>query len=1213
MDNLFGMGIELTANSASAVQSIDAYNTALSQAKQKSQDFVSQSSELESAMSGLGTLATTMTGIGLSLTVAGDQALNAIGGFKEAAKSYESELATLKFVTQATGEEWDALTAKAEEAGMLTQFSPEEAVQGLYELKSAGLSTADAISALDATMDFSTMSNGAVQLDQSASLIASTMNKFNLSAENAYHIADVFSTATQESAYHAEDLASFINSIGAMPSTLGVSLEEIMGMGSLLMNIGQGSAQAGATVQGFGRQIKLLTAQIQSGGLSKKKASAMELLGIDLNTFWDEEGELRSMVDIFNEIVAGAGDLNSEQKSAALQTLFATQAGNLETAIEQAQQSYMTYNEAGELVVDENSQVKKSLDELIKKYQECDGVTAEGAEMMRQTAKGMEELANGAVQTLQIKLGEATPAFDKFFSTLKYKVSNALIQLIDNHPALAKFATTVVALGGGLMKIAGIGALAVAAVAGLALGALSLAKNLQAIKAGLVVLKGFALQGVGALSSLMATIAPLLVVAGLLYAAWKTDFAGLRTTVLGFVENVKTSFATAKNLTQMGIDDFLSETRRLEESGNWWDWLSLKIMDFMLFFQGIADAWADNTLSDEMFTKLEERGLLPFVEFVLDMKEVVLSVWEGIKEGFQDFSDTAQSALEAVGDAIGWLLEPLGDLLGVDLSGVGESLSKVFGGDGVDKEFWKSVGHFIGEAVGVVFSFMLAWKVVIPVISTVWKLISGIVSVVGKLFGVVKTVISFLINNPIVMVITGVITAIMSFVDMLKNGFSVVKEVIMLVGIALATVGAILLGVAALPAVIVGAIVAAVMTIVVVVKQHWEQIKAFFAKIGGWIKANVIDPVVQFFVGLWNSITEIVRNIVDGIVAFFTPIVEFIAGIVNVIVGIVRAVIAVIVGIVELLYIGICTVIYGLIQFFQMVWDGIVAIFNWVVNLLITIFTPVVQGIQFIWGVLVGFFQSLWAGIQAIFSAVVGFLSTLFAPVVQGIQSAWSVLTGFFSGLWNGIKGVFSTVASFFSGVFQSAYNAITSVFGGIASWFSNIWSGVVSGVKGFINSMVGAINTVIGGLNKLSFTVPDWVPGLGGKQFGFNIPTVPTLAVGTDNWQGGVAQISEKGGEIVDLPAGSRVYPNDETVQKSYQDGANSVANALIAKIDQLLTVLASMGGTSGGGSNVYFEAGSIVAQVEGSSVDDLENLVDKIMEIIKRKQELEGIRNFA
>lgn len=74
----------------------------------------------------------------------------------------------------------------------------------------------------------------------------------------------------------------------------------------------------------------------------------------------------------------------------------------------------------------------------------------------------------------------------------------------------------------------------------------------------------------------------------------------------------------------------------------------------------------------------------------------------------------------------------------------------------------------------------------------------------------------------------GAILSVVNFVKMLKDGFSWLNEILMVIGVALTTVGAILLGVAALPAVIAGAVVAAVATIVVVIKDHWEEIKSLW-------------------------------------------------------------------------------------------------------------------------------------------------------------------------------------------------------------------------------------------------------------------------------------------------------------------------------------------------------------------------------------------------
>jgi len=51
--------------------------------------------------------------------------------------------------------------------------------------------------------------------------------------------------------------------------------------------------------------------------------------------------------------------------------------------------------------------------------------------------------------------------------------------------------------------------------------------------------------------------------------------------------------------------------------------------------------------------------------------------------------------------------------------------------------------------------------------------------------------------------------------------------------------------------------------------------------------------------------------------------------------------------------------------------------------------------------------------------------------------------------------------------------------------------------LKAPINSIIDILNYLIGKLNSFSFDIPDWVPELGGKTFGFDIPEIPHLASG--------------------------------------------------------------------------------------------------------------------
>jgi hypothetical protein len=54
----------------------------------------------------------------------------------------------------------------------------------------------------------------------------------------------------------------------------------------------------------------------------------------------------------------------------------------------------------------------------------------------------------------------------------------------------------------------------------------------------------------------------------------------------------------------------------------------------------------------------------------------------------------------------------------------------------------------------------------------------------------------------------------------------------------------------------------------------------------------------------------------------------------------------------------------------------------------------------------------------------------------------------------------------------------------------------IIGGIEGMANAVVNGINTVINAMNNLSFDIPDWVPGMGGKTFGFSIPTLSTVSL---------------------------------------------------------------------------------------------------------------------
>lgn len=103
-------------------------------------------------------------------------------------------------------------------------------------------------------------------------------------------------------------------------------------------------------------------------------------------------------------------------------------------------------------------------------------------------------------------------------------------------------------------------------------------------------------------------------------------------------------------------------------------------------------------------------------------------------------------------------------------------------------------------------------------------------------------------------------------------------------------------------------------------------------------------------------------------------------------------------------------------------------------------------------------------------------------------------------------------------------------VFGAIKGFVSPIINGIANAFKNMVNGVVKGLNVMIRGLNKLNFTIPEWVPGVGGKGFGFSIPEIPMLAKGTDYFSGGYAIVGEQGPELVKMPRGTTVMNNRDT-----------------------------------------------------------------------------------
>lgn len=184
-------------------------------------------------------------------------------------------------------------------------------------------------------------------------------------------------------------------------------------------------------------------------------------------------------------------------------------------------------------------------------------------------------------------------------------------------------------------------------------------------------------------------------------------------------------------------------------------------------------------------------------------------------------------------------------------------------------------------------------------------------------------------------------------------------------------------------------------------------------------------------------------------------------------------------------------------------WDSICEVLSGVWDWIKTnVIDPVVNNIQQVIDLIKSIISALITVVQGWFTALIGILCNPFITFKDTVMGVIEGIKEFFSGLVQVIK-------SLFSGDLKGVLNGFKTMFKGV---MDSLWSIA----KAPINLIIGGINALIKGINKVSFKAPDWLPGVGGKKIGFNIPTIPKLAVGGVVRQPTQAIIGEAGREAV-------------------------------------------------------------------------------------------------
>lgn len=291
------------------------------------------------------------------------------------------------------------------------------------------------------------------------------------------------------------------------------------------------------------------------------------------------------------------------------------------------------------------------------------------------------------------------------------------------------------------------------------------------------------------------------------------------------------------------------------------------------------------------------------------------------------------------------------------------------------------------------------------------------------------------------------------------------------------------------------------------------------AIIDGWSTyiSPVLDELVSKFETVW---VEHIQPLIDTAIELIGKIGDLISALwVNIIQPLVTDFIETSAPMLGEAISGIGTFFMDLLATVADVAGGILSAFGGVLDFLTGVFSGdwqmAMQGLQVITEGLRNAVQTAFNFIRnSILQPFDEFLKVVFEKDwTETFGELGEVLNGFFDvveTVWDTIKGVFEGIMDFitdaFAGDWSDAWDDIVGTFSTVFGGIVDIAKAPINAIIGFINGMLSGLesglNAVVGKVNSLSFQVPDWVPGIGGQIWGFNLPytyfgRIPYLAEG--------------------------------------------------------------------------------------------------------------------
>jgi TP901 family phage tail tape measure protein len=788
---------------------------------------------------------------GFGVLAAGGVAVGGAFALANQAGKFEQGLASVAAVAQASTHELGLLREEAIRAGILTQFSPEEAAMGLRDLAQAGFNARESIDLLVPVLDLAGGSLGELGPQEAAGLAAQAMKAFGIATTDASLAVDQMLQAVNVFALGASELPLALGVASRGAQAMNQSLTETLVALGLVKNIIPGVERASTAVA-------VAMERMAETDVQQK----LRKLGV---TVVDGQGQFRSFLDIVGEMAPALDRMTEASRAAFLIETFGREAlGGVNAILTQVTNGIRT--STGETL-----RGADALAYLRSQFENAGGTASRFREQMLDTFEGQKTLLTGTLQTLAIVVGEPFAQVLKPVVTAVTDALNLVIRAVQAIPAPVKKAFA------GFVAVAG----SVVAL----LGAVVVAKA----SIGLF-LAGMKLLGV-TVASVVATLLPAALLLGVLAAAVagfalavRRDIGGLGTFFERTYERIKLfTQAMGQLLEEGGFSGAVrEELNRVENQGL--KTFAIRVFQVVFrikrFFGGLVDGFRDAIDRSQLI-------FFRFAEALRGLGEALGLVGDGLDSVAGLHSDEFASSGARIGQVLAGIATFMAKLVTITVgvaTGVVHGFRSMWG-------FLKDVFGFLGESFGElgaeIKTLLQTIGLIGPEAQSNGTMALSVGKMLGKVFGGIAGALGLALAG-VVRIVRGVVRLVSNvgtalgrmaagLVQLFTDPLEGVKNL-------LGVFPSLLVSMADAVLSIFGGTIGDVQS---VVDGFGRALASFFLEtIPGWVGRG-LGAIADFFVSMGQrilgffteSIPDALRTIVEAVRSFFSPVVDFIQGV----------------------------------------------------------------------------------------------------------------------------------------------------------------------------------------------------------------------------------------------------------------------------------------------------------------------------------------------